>query len=173
MLVLPASASLDVPHQILSTNSWEDANYKFPGTEQDIKLYCWYMCFVCQTLCVCGGAGRMVSPLKYAQYSVFTKPTQSPADLFQFCQKGKHREDSWSAYNAFWYKLWFSKCHWEKHVIHEDCGISWSIVAIPSQSTTVRGASRIKHLKDFFFFFFFDVAHFKSLYWIYHSIASV
>ena len=38
MLVLPASALLDVPCQILSTNSWEEANYKFPGMEQDIKL---------------------------------------------------------------------------------------------------------------------------------------
>ena len=153
MLVLPASVSLDVPRQILSTNSWEEANYTFPGTEQDIKLYCWYVCFVCQTVCVyvAEGGGAVVSPLKYARYSVFTEPTRSPADLFQFCQKGKHREDSWSVYNAFWYKLWFSKRHWEKHVLHEHCGISWSIVAIQSQSITVWGASRIKHLKVFFF----------------------
>jgi len=159
MLVLPASVSLDVPRQILSTNSWEEANYTFPGTEQDIKLCCWYVCFVCQTVCVyvAGGGGAVVSPLKYAWYSVFTKPTRSPADLFQFCQKGKHREDSWSVYNAFWYKLWFSKRHWEKHVLHEHCGISWSIVAIPSQSTTVRGASRIRHLKVFFFFLMWPI----------------
>lgn len=94
MLALPASASLDVPsdsiHKLMGRRqlyiSWHGAGYK-------TVLLIYVLCLP-NFVCVCGGAGGAVSPLKYAQYSVFTKPTQSPADLFQFCQKGKHREDS-------------------------------------------------------------------------------